>query len=103
GRDIFRPYKVDRAEYIAVRDVLIPDVLSVPGEITVHELQTGYFGASQKYRAYPVVDAEGRLLNVVDRDDVRAWLKGDPDGSARVADVINRDPVVAYPEESCES
>jgi H+/Cl- antiporter ClcA/predicted transcriptional regulator len=103
GLDIFRPYTVNRLEYMPVKGVMNRDVLSVPAGISVRELADQYFGADQKYRAYPVVDAHGSLLNVVDRDQLKAWLEADPGGSARLADVIDRDPVVAYPEESCKS
>lgn len=103
GLDIFRPYTVNRLEYMPVKGVMNREVLSVPGDTRVRELADRYFGANQKYRAYPVVDADGVLLNVVDRDQLQAWLDADPAGSARLADVIDRDPVVAYPEESCKS
>jgi CBS domain-containing protein len=62
-----------------------------------------YFGIEQKYRAYPVVDAEGTLLGIVDRARLRTWLESDDSGAAHLSDLMSGDPVVAFPEESCQS
>jgi len=103
GLDIFREYSVDRLEHIAVKEVMTTDVLTVPGDLSVRELAERYFGADQKYRAFPVVDASGGLLNVVNRQDVAQWLKDDPSGASRLADVVGKEPVIALPDESCQS
>lgn len=50
-----------------------------------------------------MVTAKGRLINVVNRQMLAKWLEADPSGSRRLADVLDTDPVVAYPEESCKS
>nr|HLI18735.1 chloride channel protein [Rhodanobacteraceae bacterium] len=103
GLDIFRPYQVDRLEYMPVKEVMTRDIVSVPPGMTVRELADGYFGHEQKFRAYPVVDDAGTLLGVVDRSHVRAWLEIDPAGTARLSDMLATPPVVAYPEESCKN
>ncbi|HET6587324.1 MAG TPA: chloride channel protein [Oleiagrimonas sp.] len=103
GRDIFRPYVVDRMEYMPVHEVMTRDIVSVPSTLTVRELADRYFGSEQKYRAYPVVDADNILLGIVERSRVQAWLKEDPGGAQILADIIGKDPVVAYPDESCKS
>ncbi|MGH8124681.1 MAG: chloride channel protein [Rhodanobacteraceae bacterium] len=103
GLDIFRPYGVDRLEYMPVKEVMTHEIVTVPGEMSVRELADGYFGAEQKYRAYPIVDAAGTLLGMVDRSRLRAWLENDPAGAAHLADLVDEEPVVAYPEESCKT
>ncbi|MGH8147999.1 MAG: chloride channel protein [Rhodanobacteraceae bacterium] len=103
GLDIFRPYGVDRLEYMPVKDVMTPEVVTVSADMSVRELADEYFGHAQKYRAYPVVDADGKLLDVVDRQRVRAWLEADPSGAKHLAELANAKPVVAYPEESCKN
>lgn len=103
GRDIFREYSVDRLEHMRVQEVMTRDIVSVSGDMTVRELVDRHFGSNQKYRAFPVVDGDGMLLKVVDRSHVQAWLADDPDGRARLADVIRHEPVVAFPDESCKS
>jgi H+/Cl- antiporter ClcA len=103
GLDIFRPYEVNSLEYMPVEKVMTRDILSISGDISVRELASKYFGSEQKFRAYPVVDGKGALLNVVDRSEVLAWLKDDPNGTARLADIIDKEPVVAFPDESCKT
>jgi H+/Cl- antiporter ClcA len=103
GFDIFREYSVDRLEHIPVKDVMTTDMLTVSGNLTVRELADRYFGADQKYRAFPVVDDSGGLLNVVNRQDVAQWLKDDPAGAGRLADLVDKEPVIALPGESCQS
>jgi H+/Cl- antiporter ClcA len=103
GFDIFREYSVDRLEHIPVKDVMTTDVLTVSGELTVRELADRYFGINQQYRAFPVVDDSGGLLNVVNRQDVAQWLKDDPTGARRLAEVVGKEPVIALPGESCQS
>jgi hypothetical protein len=62
--------------------------------------------------AYPVVDAAGSLLGVITRtnlleDWVSAGLAEDKDDPARrliiAYDLIQREPIVAYPWESCRT
>ncbi len=103
GRDLNREYSVDRLEHMPVKDVMTRDLVTVPGSLTVHELATRYFGADQKYRAFPVVDADGKLLNVVDRARLQALLASDPEGKASLADVLDANAVVAFPVESCKA
>ena len=103
GFDIFREYSVDRLEHTAVREVMTTEMMTVPFDISVRELAERYFGADQKYRAYPVVDAEGRLVNVVNRQVLQQLLEADPAGEARLIEALDQDPVVAFPNESCRS
>lgn len=103
GFDIFREYGVDRLEQMTVEEVMTSDIMTVPGNITVRELADQYFGADQPFRGYPVIDAGNRLLGIVTRGNLNQWLKADPDGARRLADMLDREPVVAYPRESCRN
>jgi H+/Cl- antiporter ClcA/predicted transcriptional regulator len=103
GLNIFRPYTLNRLEYMSVKEVMTREVVTVPVQITVGELVDRYFGPDQKYRAYPVVDTDGTLLGIVDRARVRMWLESDGSGAARLPDLMSGDPVVAFPEESCQT
>jgi H+/Cl- antiporter ClcA len=103
GLNIFRPYTLNRLEYMSVKEVMTTDVEAVRADITVRELRDRYFGVDQRHRAYPVVDAEGTLLGIVDRARLRGWLESGAAGAARLSDLVSGDPVVAFPEESCQS
>ncbi|HET6633328.1 MAG TPA: chloride channel protein [Rhodanobacteraceae bacterium] len=103
GFDIFREYSVDRLEHMTVKEVMTENVVTVPGDISVQALAHDYFGPAQRYRGYPVVDADGKLLNLVDRRDVAAWLAEQPKGTQELRALVGSDPVVAFPDESCQS
>jgi len=103
GLNIFRPYTLNRLEYMTVKEVMTREVVGIPADMTVRELAGRYFGVEQKHRAYPVVDAGGILLGIVDRARLRAWLESDDSGAAQLSDLMSGDPVVAFPEESCQS
>jgi len=49
------------------------------------------------------VDAEGTLLGIADRARLREWLENDGSGAVQLSDLMSGDPVVAFPEESCQS
>jgi len=103
GLNIFRPYTLNRLAYMAVKEVMTREAVSVPADMTVRDLRDQYFGSEQKYRAYPVVDARGTLLGIVDRARLREWLERDGSGAAHLSELMSGDPVVAFPEESCQS
>ncbi|GLQ99667.1 chloride channel protein [Dyella mobilis] len=103
GFDIFREYTVDRLEHVTVKDVMTTDIMTIPGNISVSEASQKYFGADQKYRAYPVIDSDGRLLNVINREELARLRQDDPDGNRQLADVLGKEPVVSFPDESCKS
>jgi CBS domain-containing protein len=103
GLNIFRPYTLNRLEYMTVKEVMTREVITVSAAMTVRTLDGQYFGLEQKHRAYPVVDGEGTLLGIVDRARLRGWLENDASGAARLSDLMSGDPVVAFPEESCQS
>ena len=104
GLDIFREYSVDRLEHTPVREVMTTEMITVPGGVSVRELAERYFGPDQPYRAFPVVDADGALLGVVDRRDVQRWLKEDVSRDATLASILDdgKAPVIALPDESCQ-
>lgn len=103
GLDIFREYSVDRLEHTPVREVMTSQITTVPGSLSVRELAERYFGSDQPYRAFPVVDADGGLLGVVDRRDVQHWLKAHAASSTDLAGMLDgKAPVIALPDESCQ-
>jgi H+/Cl- antiporter ClcA len=103
GFQIFREYSVNRLELTPVRDVMSTQLVTIRGDVTVRETAERYFGPDQKYRAYPVVDEHGALLNVITRQDVLRLREEDPSGGKTLAEAMHEEPVVAFPGESCQS
>jgi H+/Cl- antiporter ClcA len=103
GLNIFRPYTLNRLEYMTVKEVMTREVITVSAAMTVRTLDGQYFGLEQKHRAYPVVDGEGTLLGIVDRARLRGWLENDASGAARLSDLMSGDPVVAFPRKAARA
>jgi H+/Cl- antiporter ClcA len=103
GFQIFREYSVNRLELTPVKDVMSTQLVTINGNVTVRETAERHFGPDQKYRAYPVVDDEGALLNVITRQDVLRLREEDPSGARTLREAMTKEPVVAFPTESCQS
>ncbi|MFP3939898.1 MAG: CBS domain-containing protein [Thermoanaerobaculia bacterium] len=63
---------------ITAADLMTPDVLTVPEEMTVRELST--FLMDNEITGAPVVDAEGRLVGVVSAVDIADMAAGEEAG-----------------------
>jgi CBS domain-containing protein len=103
GLHLSREYAVDPLETMFVRDVMRTNVVVLPIDVTVGELSESlrddHRGRGQ--RLYPVVDHEDVLLGVVAASELEQALSttGAGAGDRPLADLVRRDPVVAYPEE----
>ncbi|HYM12472.1 MAG TPA: chloride channel protein [Bryobacterales bacterium] len=103
GYHLSREYAVDPLEILFVREVMRTNIVALPAEISVKDLD-------QKFRAlphrrgqqlYPVVDRDRRLVGIITRNDVRKLVqterKDRPD--QRLADMLKPNPEVAHPDE----
>ena len=73
------------------------DVVAVPASLPVKQLVLQYFlgPAPQRHRAYPVVDAENRLLGVVTTGDLlEEWMVNLL--SAAEAEPDRANPIIAF-------
>jgi CBS domain-containing protein len=77
GLHVYREYGVDPLERHFVNEVMTGAVISIPAAMPVPEVQARYFGATQKQRAYPVVDGD-RLLGMLVRDELPPEVVQDP-------------------------
>jgi H+/Cl- antiporter ClcA len=116
GYHVSREYSVDPLELLSVEEVMAKEVVTVPASLPVAELLRNYFlGVGKRpHQAYPVVDADGRVLGVVTRANLlENWIAAalaEGDGPARggleliiAYDLIQRAPITAYAEESCRA
>ncbi|MBS0421739.1 MAG: chloride channel protein [Proteobacteria bacterium] len=76
GRHVFREYGVDPLERYFVDEVMTREVASINASETLRDVLQTYFGAEQKFRAYPVVQ-DGRLVGMLDRSVINKEF--DPD------------------------
>jgi H+/Cl- antiporter ClcA len=102
GYHLSREYAVDPLDILFVREVMRTNIAALPPDATVDDFPPSLRGDTRsRQHLFPVVDGNRRLLGVLTRHDandmMRAWKH--EDGRRRVADVMRRDPFVAYPDE----
>lgn len=66
GLHIYREYTVDLLERQHIDDLMVRDVQTISGDISVQMAIENYFNAQTQHRAFPVVDGD-RLLGILDR------------------------------------
>jgi H+/Cl- antiporter ClcA len=117
GYHVSREYSVDPLEILSVGDVMSVPVVTVPASLAVNDLLVNYFLSSgpRHHQGYPVVDRDDRLLGVVTRSNLlEHWVseflaRSSDDPAVRsmppiiAFDLIEREPITAYPWESCRS
>jgi H+/Cl- antiporter ClcA len=103
GYHVYREYSVDPLERVHVEEVMTRNVTTIPGSMPAAEALDVYFGSRQKFRGYPIVDGEGALLGMIDRDELLAGIEDDPRPSRTLADLVAQPPIVAHPHEACRA
>ena len=101
GYHIYREYSIDPLERHYVEEVMTRAIVTIDAKTTVAEVLRDYFGAGQKYRAYPVVDS-GILVGMADRtllDRIPPEKAGAPLGTF----FGQTRPDIALPGETCRS
>jgi chloride channel protein, CIC family len=100
GYHLSREYAVDPLEILFVREVARREVVALPADAAPASLATLVKADRRPQRLYPVIDAGGGLVGVVRRRHVRELMAdGDGSPSRAFAEAIERDPVVAHPDE----
>ncbi|RDU96785.1 chloride channel protein [Trinickia dinghuensis] len=102
GYHIYREYSIDPLERHYVEEVMSRNVATIDAKTIVADVLNDHFGAHQKFRAFPVVDAAGALLGIVDRallDRLAAQNIEAPVGTLFAGSV----PEVALPGETCRN
>jgi Zn-dependent protease len=75
-------------------DLMSSQVVVIPGELSLEDATNDYFGR-YPYTAFPVVDADGRAIGLLTLEAAKAALAAPgPAGSARAAEVADRDPAL---------
>jgi CIC family chloride channel protein len=113
GYHLSREYAIDPLEILFAREVMRTNVVAVPDNAALAALAQTLHGPREAahirhgQHLYPVVDATGTLKGVLTRRDIRRASASDsqvPSPGTRhaallLADLIEADPVVAYPDE----
>ena len=101
GYHIYREYSIDPLERHYVEEVMTRAVETIDASTTLADVQRNYFGATQKYRAYPVVAARA-VVGMVDRVLLDRIAPGQSD-SPIGAFFAHERPEIALPGETCRN
>ncbi len=90
--------EVDVMESVTVAEAMDPHPETVPEDMPVRLLGKAFEEAH--VHGFPVVDVAGRLVGIVSLGDYQRALQKDDGEHLRVRDIMTRDVVVAYPDET---
>jgi chloride channel protein, CIC family len=91
-------YYADVLHTTLVRDVMTPDVITVPADSSVREVVERF--RADGHSAYPVVDVDGHCVGIVSRTDV--LLDGSTPADSPVAAVAAHDVVTVAPTDDLD-
>lgn len=102
GHVVNQDYEADVFQQISVAQVMDTNLVTMPADMPVADLSariaTGE-AALARHPAYPLVDAQGRLVGIVTRGDLVSAYSRDPAGRMTLLEAGTADPSVAYPDE----
>ena len=104
GHHLAREYRVDPFALMRAGEVMSKPVQTLPGSMTLHEVAAFLTSPETKHPSFPAVDADGRLLGVVDPPAVMTWRRSGKHRRTTLAELLagTRWPV-AYPDEYLEA
>ena len=98
GRHILQEYSVDPLDLAQAAAIMTRNPATQPGTMT-RAGAIAFFRDQGRYRSYPIVDDEARLLGMVSRGDVLRWQENDVNAGATLAETASDASCpFAYPE-----
>jgi chloride channel protein, CIC family len=100
GHHLAREYRVDPFALTRVGDVMVTGVETLPDSMTLHQLAAFLTNPDTKHPSFPVVDAERRVLGIVDPPTVLRWRRAGWHRRTTARDLLaNTKITVAFPDE----
>jgi CBS domain-containing protein len=104
GYHLTREYSVDPLELLSVGEVMTAKVVTASPDLTAQQVRARYFDKShRKHQGYPVIDRSGALVGMITRANFLEQPVSASIDSLTIAEIMRRDLVVAYPQESCRT
>ncbi len=99
GYHLSREYSIDPLEIVFAREVVRTAVAAVPEGSTREAAADLERGARREQRLFPIVNDANRVVGVIARGKLRAWLRDEHDGRT-LHEIMEHKPVVAHADES---
>jgi CBS domain-containing protein len=102
GYHLSREYAVDPLEILFVREVMRSKIAVLPAANTLGDFQQSlHLEKRQSQRLLPVVNAEGRLVGVLTRGDIRARVERGGTAALQrpLGELVRQETVEAFPDE----
>jgi CBS domain-containing protein len=102
GYHLSREYSIDPLEILFVREVMRTSIAALPADAPSETLRHSLHGDSRgRQRLYPVIGDRQQLVGVVTRGDLQTLVdRGPGSAAARLASIVQAQPIVAHPDES---
>jgi len=100
GHHLSREYRVDPFALTRARDVMTTSVQTVPDGMTLHQIAAFLTDPGTSHPSFPVIDAERRVLGIVDPPTVLRWRRAGKHRHATLRELLaGSRPVIAHPDD----
>ena len=104
GHHIVREYRVDPFVLTRVDEVMTRNVQTVPSSMTLQGAVSFLTAPERRHPSFPVVDADGRVLGIIDPPSVMNWRRSGKHRKATLGELLSGTRIlVADPDEYLES
>lgn len=99
GRHVLQEYTVDPLDLQQAGQLMTPNPATLPGSMGIGAALAFFASPEARFRSYPVVDANGRLIGLASRTDALRWQVEQTSPDITLADALSdAAQPVAYPE-----
>jgi chloride channel protein, CIC family len=103
GHHLAREYRVDPFTLMRVQEIMATNVETLPDTMTLHQVAAFLTNPATKHPSFPVVDADKRVLGIVDPPRVIGWRHAGKNRQSTLGALLaEHKPEVAYPDEYLE-
>jgi len=100
GHHIVREYRIDPFALTRVSEVMTKDVQTVPATMTLHAAAAFLTRPETAHPSFPVIDADGHVLGVIDPPSILRWRRAGGRRGASLRELLAGAKIaLAYPDE----